>query len=142
MPAITPDQPFLRKHHDKIAGVLSCFDRLIFRGYLPLSYPQGLSGFLYQQHVLLKHFKDYAPQVAERIKQHVRRLVQDAGAPFQHLLTRQKMEEQARALARDKGMREGIVCGFSQLETCRTFRFEYSAGLPRLKPDFRRCTVL
>jgi hypothetical protein len=52
------------------------------------------------------------------------------------------MEEQARRLARDKGIREGIVCGFSQLETCRSFRFEYSKGRPRLRPDFRRCLVL
>ena len=54
MAAITADHPFLVKHADKIHGVLSCFDRVIFRGYLPLSYPKGMSGFLYQQKVLLK----------------------------------------------------------------------------------------
>jgi hypothetical protein len=142
VPAITLDHPFLRKHRDQISGVLSCFDRLIFRGYAPLSYPKGLEGFLYQQKVPLKEFKDYAPRIAERVKDHVRALVLKAGAPFRHLLTREKMEEQARALAQEKGICEGIVCGFSQMETCRTFRFEYSQGRPRLKRDFRRCTVL
>ena len=27
---------FLEKHADKITGTLSCFDRVIFRGYLPI----------------------------------------------------------------------------------------------------------
>jgi hypothetical protein len=135
------DHVFVVKHQERIAGVLSCFDRVIFRGYLPLSYAQGLEGFLYQQQVLLKDFKDYAPQVAERIKAHVKGLVEQAGAPYRHLPTKEPMEAQARQLAKDKGIREGIVCGFSQLETCRTFRFEYK-GRPRLRADFRRCLVL
>lgn len=80
--------------------------------------------------------------MAERIKDHVKGLVLKAGAPFRHLLTKEPREEQARALAREKGIRQGIVCGDSQLETCRTFRFEYSQGRPRLRPDYRRCTVL
>jgi hypothetical protein len=140
--AITADHPFLVKHADKVQGILSCFDRVIFRGHLPLSYAKGLSGFLYQQKVQLKDFKDYAPHIAERVKEHVKGLVEKAGAPYRHLPTKEPMEAQARPLARDKGIREGIVCGFSQLETCRSFRFEYSAGLPRLRPDFRRCLVL
>ena len=27
---------FVRKHEDRIHGVLSCFDRMLFRGYLPI----------------------------------------------------------------------------------------------------------
>jgi hypothetical protein len=27
---------FIRKHYDHIHGVLSCFDRMLFRGYLPI----------------------------------------------------------------------------------------------------------
>jgi hypothetical protein len=139
--AITTDHPFLRKHQDKIAGVLSCFDRLIFRGHLPLSWAGGLEGFLFQQKVLLKDFRAYAPQAAQRIKEHVQNLVQQAGAEFRHLRRKERMEEQARRIAHDEGIREGIVCGFSQLETCRTFRCEKGAGRLRLRPDYRRCSV-
>jgi hypothetical protein len=139
---ITPDHVFLRKHQEQIAGVLSCFDRVIFRGYLPLSYPRGLEGFLYRQGVLFKDFKHYAPKVAERIKDHVKGLVEEAGAPFRHLPRKVRMEEEARQLVAAKGIRAGIVCGFSQLETCRTYRLAYGEGRPHLKKDYRRCTVL
>ena len=27
---------FIRKYDDRIHGVLSCFDRMLFRGYLPI----------------------------------------------------------------------------------------------------------
>jgi hypothetical protein len=140
--AITSEHSFLVKHADNISGVLSCFDRVIFRGYLPLSYPQGLDGFLYRQKVLLKDFKDYAPRIAQRVKDHVQGLVEQAGAPFRYLPKKEPMEEQARRRARDNDIREGIVCGFSQLETCRTYRFEGGKDRPRLKKDYRRCTVL
>jgi hypothetical protein len=142
MPAITTQHAFLRKHQAAITGVLSCFDRVIFRGHLPLSYPRGLEGFLGQQGVLLKHFKDYAPKVAERVKRHVKALVEAAGAPFRHLPKRERMEDAARRLAQQRGLSEGIVCGFSQLETCATFRLQFGDGRPRLKKDYRRCTVL
>jgi hypothetical protein len=141
VPAITTAHPFLCKHQDKINGVLSCFDRLIFRGHLPLSWAAGLEGFLFQQKVLLKDFRLYAPQVAQRIKEHVQGLVLQAGAEFRHLRCKERMEEQARRIAKDKGIREGVVCGFSQLETCRTFRCEPSRGRLRLRPDYRRCSV-
>jgi hypothetical protein len=142
VPAISSAHPFCAKHPDKITGVLSCFDRVIFRGYLPLSYPKGMSGFLYQQKVLLKDFKDYAPTIAERIKEHVKAIVEKAGAVYRHLPSKEPMEAQARQMAQEKGIREGIVCAFSQLETCRSFRFEVSAGRPGLRLDYRRCLVL
>jgi hypothetical protein len=140
--SITTEHAFLRKHPDQIVGVLSCFDRLIFRGHLSLSYPRGLEGFLHQQDVLFKDFKHYAPKIAERIKEHVKGLVEQAGAPFRHLPKKERMEEEARRRVQEQGLREGIVCGFSQLETCRTYRLAYGEGRPHLKKDFRRCTVL
>jgi hypothetical protein len=36
-------QEFIAKHQDKIAGTLSGFDRLVFRGHLrSISYPRGM----------------------------------------------------------------------------------------------------
>ena len=142
VPAISTEHPFCVKHTDKITGILSCFDRVILRGHLPLSYPKGMSGFLYQQKVLLKDFKDYAPAVAERIKEHVKAIVEKAGAVYRHLPRKEAMEAQARQMVQEKGIREGIVCAFSQLETCRSFRFEVSRGRPGLRLDYRRCLVI
>lgn len=140
--SITTAHPFVAKHQGKIHGVLSCFDRVIIRGHLPLSYPKGLEGYLYQQQVLLKDFKDYAPVIADRVRDHVKAVVHKAGAPFRHLPTREPMEALARQMAADRKITEGIVGGYSQLETCQTFRFEYSGRRPALRGDYRKCSVL
>jgi hypothetical protein len=139
---ITTEHRFAGKHQDKSVGVLSCFDRLIFRGYLPLSYAQGMEGFLYQQKVLFKDFKHYAPKISERLKEHVRQRVEAAGAEFRHLPKKERMEQEARRIAAAQNIQEGIVCGFSCLETCSSYRLAYGQGRPRLKKDFRRSTVV
>lgn len=142
MPALAADHAFLNRHAEHIHGVLACFDRLIFRGYLPLSYAQGLEGFLSRQGQLLKDFKTYAPQVAERLVAHVTALVTAAGREIRYLPKKERLEARARQIARDQQISEGIVCAFRCLETCRTYRLQYGEGRPRLKADYRRCQVL
>ncbi len=39
-------QGFCAKHATKISGVLSCFDRMLFRGYLPIMHGAAMSQFL------------------------------------------------------------------------------------------------
>ena len=38
---------FIRKYENRIHGVLSCFDRMVFRGYLPIISGWAMAGFLY-----------------------------------------------------------------------------------------------
>jgi len=139
---VASDHPFLKKHAAKINGVLSCFDRIIFRGYLPICHTRGLLGWLHQLGVKYRDFKHFAPQLAERLLQHAKDTAQAAGRPYQYQATRESKEELARQIAARDGIRQGLVCVFSCLETCRTFRLRYGPGRSHLTPDLRRCTVL
>jgi hypothetical protein len=38
-------EQFIAKHADKIEGTLSCFDRMLFRGYLPLFNGAAMAAF-------------------------------------------------------------------------------------------------
>ena len=52
---------FTTKYADRLAGVLSGFDRLVFRGTLRrLSYVEGLRDYLWERKVLLKEFGAHA----------------------------------------------------------------------------------
>jgi hypothetical protein len=139
---MSTDHPFVRKHPDKIAAVLGCFDRVIFRGYLPICHVRGLHGWLHQRGVKYWNFKQFAPQLAERLLQHAKDTAAKAGRPYQYLAERVSKDELARQIAARDGVSEGLVCVFSCLETCRTFRLRYGEGKPRLTDDLRRCTVL
>jgi hypothetical protein len=142
MPAITADHPFLFKHEDKIHAVLSCFDRVIVRGYLPICHPRGLMGWLHQQGLKYWKLKEFGPQIAERLLNHAKDLAKSQQREYRYLPTRQSKEELAREIATRDKITEGLVCVFSCLETCSTFRLKYGKGKPRLEKDLRRCTVL
>ena len=135
-------EAFLQKHADKISGVLSCFDRLIFKGYLPFTYPRGMEGFLQQQQVLLKDFRDCALEHSQTVKAHAQTLAEQAGRPFIHLQKRIRKEERARQLAVRDGIKEGLVCVFSAQECCSSFQIAYGEGRPRLRKSYPRCLVL
>ena len=48
---------FIAKYQDQISGVLTGFDRLVFRGHLrALSYPGGMNQYLASNGILFKDF--------------------------------------------------------------------------------------
>lgn len=135
-------QSFVQQHAGKITGSLFCPDRLIFKGYLPFTYPQSMENFLADQGILLKDFKAFGPQVGRRLKEYAEQMAEAAGRTFRFLERKIRKEELARQLAEQQGIREGLVAVFSTMETCPSFRIAYGKGRPHLKKDFRRCRVL
>lgn len=124
--------PFLEKHQDKITGVLECFDRIIFKGYLPISSPEAMESFLARQGILLKDFKRFVSRCSKTIKDHGFQMATDARRPFIYLKTATRKEEQARAIAQRDHIIEGLVCVFSLLESCQSFQMRWGEGKPRL----------
>src|SRR5215510_4774622 len=92
-------QAFTTKYTDKIQGVLSGFDRLIFRRSLrKIAYTFGLNSYLWANHVLLKDFGSHAYEISERVKTAALRCVQESGRPIQYLpSSKDDKEEIARA---------------------------------------------
>lgn len=132
---------FVHRHADKITGILSCFDRLIVKGYLPFSYPLGMEGFLRRRGILLKDFPQFAKEQSTRLKAHARQLAKQAGRPIVPLPYRTRKEEFARQLAQKDGITEGLVCIFSSQEACSSFKLAYGIGRPRLVKSRPRCVV-
>jgi hypothetical protein len=144
-------ESFIAKHGAAIGGVLSCFDRVILLGHLPMAGVDYLSTWLFSKKICLnlqqpepgwRTFKEAAPWFAEQLKAHARTMAADEGRPYQHLSSHQRMEENARALAEQDGVAEGLVCVYGAMETCRTFRVRYSDKGPKLGADRRVSLVL
>jgi hypothetical protein len=59
-------EKFIANHQDQITGVLSGFDRLVFRGTLrPIAHPAGMQHYLSRNEILLKHFGAHLEQVSQ-----------------------------------------------------------------------------
>src|ERR1700682_1330378 len=62
-------QQFIAKFRDQITGVISGFDRLIFRGVLRrLVYSRGMEQYLWQNQILFKDYACHVKKVSQRIK--------------------------------------------------------------------------
>lgn len=133
---------FIVKHQAKITGVISCFDRIVFKGYLPISYAQSMEAFLSHQGVLVKDFKHFASSCSHRIKEHAVAVAERAGRPFLYLNTPIRKDERAREIAERDGINQGLVCVFSIVEACQSFRLRYGDGRPQLAASQPRCLCL
>jgi len=125
---ISPDtrgrmQEFTAKYGDKIQGVLSGFDRLIFRGTLrKIAYECGMKGYLWANRILLKDFGSHAHEVSERVKRAALRCVEEAGRPIQYLpSSKDDKEEIARGIAEQEYITQGPVCALTCVEPCIGF---------------------
>src|SRR3954447_7585578 len=111
---------FTAAYSDKIAGVLSGFDRMVFRGTLrQIAYPFGLEGYLWANQVLLKDFGDHAQKISETVKRNALEAIESAGRPVIYLnSSRTDKEELARSLAAESKIEEGPVCALTCVEPC------------------------
>src|SRR5947208_3120490 len=125
---------FIRKYEDRIHGALSCFDRMLFRGYLPIMSGWAMAGVLDRLHQDFSSLKPFLLENSERVKNHAIALAQKHGRPFRYLASNIKKEEAARELAQGDGIQHGLVCIFSILEPCRTFSFLFKKERPNQRP--------
>ena len=83
---------FIARHADKLQGVLSCFDRVLFRGYLPLFSGWAMASFLETRQVHRRDVKRFVLTQAYRLKDHARQMAAREGRPYQYFGERVKKE--------------------------------------------------
>ena len=135
-------QEFIVKHQEKIASVLSCFDRIIFKGYLPISFPESMTNFLRDKKVLVKDFKGFVVECSKALKQHAEDIARRTGRPYQYLKKHTRKEDYARGIAQKDKINDGLVCILSVNEPCSSFKLKYGQGKPELVRDNPRCLCL
>lgn len=130
---------FLTRHEDRIAGILSGFDRMMFRGTLrSISYPAGLEAFLATRRVLLKDFGRFAQTVSDRVKAHAEAVARTHGRPFEYLASAAtSKEDTARAIMTRDGITDGLICVLSCVEPCRTFDIHRDRAAKQIHPVAR-----
>ena len=126
---------FLTRHASRISGILSGFDRLLFRGQvLSISFVDGMDRFLSSQRILYKDFGAFAQQISDRVKRHAETIALQAGRPFEYLASPQvRKDERAVAIAEAQGIQEGLVCVFSCVEPCQSFTIRRDPAGKRLR---------
>ncbi len=139
-------ESFVQKHARSVIGVLSGFDRLVFRGTIrQLAHVSGLDSYLAIVGVLLKDFGKHAEAVSQKLKTAVTGAVEALGRPVLYLSSSAiSKEQQARTIAERDGVQKGTICCFSCVEPCQSFEVYRNRQTRHieLQPRLRKCLFL
>jgi hypothetical protein len=129
-----------------VFGVLSGFDRLMFRGHLrELAFPRGMHRYCNFNGVKLTAFAKHAEQLTEHViaasEAEARRLER----PLEYLASPQlRKEDHARAIAQRDRITDGLIAVFKCVEPCWSFSLRGNRQAKKLefRPELRKCLHL
>lgn len=115
---------FIARHASKISGVLSGFDRVVFRGQLlNLCHAEGVKQFFRSQKILLKDFGKFVEATTGVLRSTAIEAVNRLGLPVRYIeSSRVRKEDVARAIAEERKIETGPICVLSALEGCSTWK--------------------
>ena len=113
-------QSLTERYDDRLAGMLSCYDRLLITGTLPVEcYAAGMTGYLNANGIRIFDYPDFAKTLRDRVRERAASLATEAGISIEHIakLHIRKEDVVARVLAR-RGDQPGLVHVISAMEAC------------------------
>ena len=133
---------FTARYQNQLNGVLSGFDRLVFRGTLPLNHEAGMKGYLWAHDLGLKDFGEHAEQISRRVKEASLASITAAGRPVHYLNSGKDDKQQlARSIAVADGITRGPICALTAVELCSSYavRGNRTERKIELQRSYRKC---
>ncbi|HMB03776.1 MAG TPA: hypothetical protein VKP69_08550, partial [Isosphaeraceae bacterium] len=135
---------FVAKFTILIVAVLSCFDRVIFKGHLALAAPCELEYFVDRVLKVRRSafMKMLAPQYSDPMVQHAQDWAQKVGRTYEYRTGQFRKDEWAQILIRDQGISKGLVGILCTQETCPSFALVPGPQRPQCVSRNRQQRVL
>lgn len=131
------------RYHDKIRGILHCYDRMIITGTLvDFGYPEAATRFFNVNHWRIFDFAEFAKPLRDVIRANAEALAHEAGLQIEFLRNdRIRKEERVRKIIEQRGDHPGLVHIFSAMEACPTFEpwHNKSTGRTYFRHDSGKC---
>jgi hypothetical protein len=131
------------RYRDRMAGVLSCYDRIVITGTLPgICYAAGMTGFLNVKRIRIFDYPRFAEPLRDEIRERAHQLAEAQGARIEHIAKAHIRKEDvvAKVLA-VRGDHPGLVHVISAMESCESYKpwHDKVSGRTFLKPDSGKC---
>ena len=136
-------QSLTDRYGDRIAGVLSCYDRVVIMGTVPvICYAEGMTRFLYASGLRIFDYPQFAQTLRDRVRDRAAALASDAGLTIEHIAKSHIRKEEivARVLAQ-RGDHRGVIHIISAMEACDSYRpwHDKASGKTFVRPDSGKC---
>jgi hypothetical protein len=111
------------RYHERLAGTLSCYDRIVITGTLPgACYAAGMTSFLNARHIRIFDYPRFAEPLRDRIREAAQALATAQGARIEHVAKAHlRKEDLVAAVLKARGDHPGLVHVLSAMEACDAY---------------------
>ena len=136
--------PFVERHQEEVAGVLSCFDRVVVTGTLPdIGHAGAMAQWLGAHGIRLFDYPRWAEPLREELRANAERLAAEAGLEIEFIRRHGDFRKEARVqeILAQRGEHPGLVHVFSAMEACPSYRpwFDKPSHTASLKSTLGKC---
>ena len=132
------------RYRNQIAGVLSCYDRIIIQGTVPgWCYARGMTEYLYAHQIRIFDYPKWAEPLRESIRQNMERQAAESGIEIEFVRSKKsfRKEQRVKEILKQRGEEPGLVCILSAMEPCGTYKpwHDKKTHKTYLKPNDGKC---
>src|SRR6202453_4992573 len=131
------------RYASEIAGVLSCWDRVLVFGTLPkICFAAGMTSYLNERQVRIFDYPRFAEPFRDQLRENADRLAAEAGIEIEFIRKRNfRKEKRVKEVLARRGEHPGLVAILSAMEPCSSYKpwHDKQTGSTFLKPDSGKC---
>jgi hypothetical protein len=133
----------VERYDERIAGVLSCYDRIVITGTLPgVCHAKGMTSFLYANGIRIFDYPQFAATLRDKVRENAAKIAQAADVAIEHISKGYIRKEDivAKAIAK-RGDRPGLAHVISAMEACGAYEPWHDKKTHKtfLRPDTGKC---
>jgi len=136
-------QSLVERYDERIAGVLSCYDRVVITGTLPgVCYAEGMTRFLHANGVRIFDYPQFAMTLRDRVRERAASLAAEAGVSIEHIgKAHIRKEDVVARVLEQRGDRPGLVHILSAMEACDAYKPWHDKQTHKtfVRPDSGKC---
>jgi hypothetical protein len=132
------------RYRKQIAGVLSCYDRIIIQGTVPKwCYASGMTAYFYEHRLRIFDYPKWAEPLRDGIRKNMERLAEGSALQIEFVRSKRsfRKEQRVKEILEKRGDAPGLVCILSAMEPCGSYKpwHDKKTHKTYLKPDDGKC---
>jgi len=136
-------QSLTDRYDDRIAGMLSCYDRVVITGTLPgVCYADGMTRYLHANGIRIFDYPQFAMTLRDRVRECAASLAAEAGVTIEHIgKSHIRKEDVVARVLESRGDRPGLVHILSAMEACDAYQPWHDKQTHKtfVRPDSGKC---
>jgi hypothetical protein len=136
-------QSLTDRYDDRIAGMLSCYDRVVITGTLPgVCHADGMTRYLHANGIRVFDYPQFAMMPRDRVRECAASLAAEAGVTIEHIAKSHiRKEDVVARVLESRGDHPGLVHILSAMEACDAYQPWHDKQTHKtfVRPDSGKC---